>query len=133
MNLQERIASTRAALAAIEVSIAQVEAALRMASNLNDVARLNDQLVSLKAQRTQLQLELSNLEASTVRVSAMAADAFPKVSPDNRKAARTISKELQRAVSDRRLIDAALSHSNEVLGRVSQLRTILSGSNTTED
>jgi len=130
MNLKERIAGTRAALAAIEVSIAGVEAALRMASNLNDVARLNNQLVSLKAQRTQLQMELANLETSLASVGAAA---LPKLTPGNRKAARAISRDLQKTVGDRRLIDAALSHSSEVLGRVTQLRSILSGSNTTED
>ena len=74
MNREQRIAEIRADLAAIEVSIANTEAALGTAKTLNEISRLDDELVSLKAKRTGLQMELNNLEAAGVEVKAMGAD-----------------------------------------------------------
>ena len=64
MTREERIAAIQAELADIERSIAETDARKRTATSVDEIARLNDELVALKARRTALQLELTNLQAA---------------------------------------------------------------------
>ena len=126
MNTEQRIAAIRMALAAIEGGISQIHAALSVTVSLDDVARLNDELVSLMAKRTQLHMELLNLEASLVTVSAPAAPAAKLSSADKREV-KELSKELQQSMADRRMVEAALANSGDVLGRINRIQTVLAG------
>jgi predicted nucleic acid-binding Zn-ribbon protein len=135
MTIEQRIAAITAALTAVEHSIAQTEAALRLAMTLNDIARLNRDLVTLKAKRTQLQFELMNLQAAQTAIAPMAAGAGAaaaapapvKLSSAQTKNARAIAKQLNESTEDRRMIEAARQHSEDVLRQVSSLQTLLSG------
>ena len=117
----------RSALAGIEASITKVTAAFALASNLNDITDLNNQLVSLKAERTRLQLELVNLEAAATEVAPLAMRAGGKLSPDERKQAKAIAKQLDAAVANREMVTLALDQSKTVMAQVKQLRSIGSG------
>ncbi len=74
MTREERIAAIQAELANIERSIAETEARKSAATSLDEIARLDDELVALKARRTMLQLELANLQAAGNEVSALRSD-----------------------------------------------------------
>jgi len=126
MNTEQRIAAIRMSLAAIEGGIAQIQAALRVAASLNDIARLNDELVSLMAKRTQLQLELLNLEASLVKVDPAAPPAT-KISAADKKEVKGLSKELQQSMADRRMVEAALANSGDILTNINRMQSVLSG------
>ncbi len=126
MNTEQKIAAIRMALAAIEGGISQIHAALSVAVSLEDVARLNDELVSLMAKRTQLHMELLNLEASLVTVSPPAASPA-RLSAADRKEVKELSKELQQSMADRRMVEAALANSGDVLGRINRIQTVLAG------
>ncbi|MBL0156511.1 MAG: hypothetical protein IPP47_05340 [Bryobacterales bacterium] len=126
MNTEQRIAAIRMSLAAIEGGIAQIQAALRVAASLNDIARLNDELVSLMAKRTQLQLELLNLEASLVKVDPAAPPAA-KISAADKKEVKGLSKELQQSMADRRMVEAALANSGDILTNINRMQSVLSG------
>jgi len=126
MNTEQRIAAIRMSLAAIEGGIAQIQAALRVAASLSDVARLNDELVSLMSKRTQLQLELINLEASLVKVDAPAPPAT-KISAADKKEVKDLSKELQQSMADRRMVEAALANSGDILTNINRMQSVLSG------
>ncbi|HEY3444538.1 MAG TPA: hypothetical protein VGK29_27555 [Paludibaculum sp.] len=126
MNTEQRIAAIRMSLAAIEGGISQIQAALRVAASLSDIARLNDELVSLMSKRTQLQLELLNLEASLVTVSAAAPPAA-KISAADKKEVKNLSKELQQSMADRRMVEAALANSGDILTNINRMQTVLSG------
>ena len=97
-----------------------------MAASLSDVARLNDELVSLMSKRTQLQLELINLEASLVNVDADAPPAA-KISAADKKEVKDLSKELQQSMADRRMVEAALANSGDILSNINRIQTVLSG------
>ena len=124
----------RSALSGIEASITKVTAALPVASNLNDISDLNDQLVSLKAERTRLQFELANLEAAETEVAPLAmtagggtvtaAGSPRKLSADDKKHAKALTKELDAAVGDREMVTLALDQSQKVLDKVKELRDI---------
>jgi hypothetical protein len=132
MNIEQRIAAITAALTAIEHAIAQTEAALNLAMTLNDIARLNQELVTLKAKRTQLQFELINLQAAQTGIAPLGmapASAPAKLTAAQSKDARAVAKKLTSSTNDRRMVDAALSHSGEVLSQVSSLQLLLSGHN----
>lgn len=131
MNTEQRIAAIRMSLAAIEGGIAQIQAALRVAASLNDIARLNDELVSLMAKRTQLQLELLNLEASLVKVDPAASPAA-KISAADKKEVKDLSKELQQSMADRRMVEAALANSGDILTNINRIQTVLSGASAPE-
>lgn len=130
MSVQQQIAAITAALTAIEHAIAQTEAALNLAMTLPDIARLNQELVTLKAKRTQLQFELINLQASQTGVMPLGlatASAPSKLTASQGKQARALSKVLAKSSEDRRLVEAALAHSGDVLTQVSSLQLLLSG------
>jgi hypothetical protein len=125
-------------LAAIENSITTVNAALLQASSFDDFTNLQAQLVRLKAERTRLQLMLINLESAEAAIPmAMAAgssaprEAAPKLSSDEKKVVKEASKALDASVSDRRVVQAALDQSNEVLDNVTKVQSILSGRKNT--
>jgi hypothetical protein len=126
----------RSSLRGIEGSIATVDAALRLASNLNDISSLNDQMVSLRAEQTRLQLELANLEAAKITVAPMTGTMLVRLAPiapkpkkmsaEDKKAAKHATKKLDAAIADRRVVVAALDHSSEVLGHIDTLRKLTS-------
>ena len=126
MNSVQRIAAIRMSLAAIEGGISQIQAALAVAASFNDIARLNDELVSLKSKRTQLQFELMNLEASQATVADPAAPTA-KISAADKKAVKDLTKELQLSMGDRRMVEAALANSGDVLKKVGRIQSVLSG------
>ncbi len=68
MDREQRMDGIRAELSAVETSITTVEAALLTAASVDEIARLGDDLTSLTASRTELQLELNNIEAAGVEV-----------------------------------------------------------------
>jgi predicted nucleic acid-binding Zn-ribbon protein len=132
MTVEQRIAALTAALTAIEHAIAQTEKALDLAGTLNDIARLNQELVTLKAKRTQLQFELLNLQAAQTGIAPMgleAAHAPAKLTSAQSKNARALARALTASSNDRRMIEASLSHSADVLSQVSALQMLLSGRN----
>jgi hypothetical protein len=125
----------RSALAGVEASITQVTAAFPLASNLNDITDLNNRLVSLKAERTRLQLELVNLEAAGTEVAPLAmtagggaptppARSETKISAEDKKRAKAVAKELDATVADRDMVTIALGRSQKVLEKVRELRSI---------
>jgi len=126
MTTEQRIAAIRTALAAIEGGISQIQAALRVAASLDDMARLNDELVSLMSKRTQLQFELINLEAS---LAAFDPPATPpvKISAADKKEVKAITRELQQSMADRRMVEAALANSGDVLKNISRIQTVIAG------
>jgi hypothetical protein len=144
MTVEQRIAAINAALNAIEHSIARIEAALRLAMTLADIARLNQELVTLKAQRTRLQFELINLQASQTTIAPIGAaaaagggpappPAVPKMTSAQNKNAREVAKQLAKSADDRRMIEASLMHSTDVLQQVASLQTLLSGNDLEDD
>ena len=64
MMREERIAAIQVELVGIGNSIAETEAKKSAATSLDEIARFDDELVALKARRTSLQLELTNLQAA---------------------------------------------------------------------
>ena len=130
MNVEQRIAAITAALSALEDAIARTEAALNLAMTLNDIARLNQELVTLKAKRTQLQFELLNLQAAQTGIAPMGAATAGtpvKMTGAQNKEARALVRKLATSTADRRMIEASLSHSDDVLAQVSSLQMLLSG------
>ena len=130
MTVEQRIAAITAALAALEHAIAQTEAALNLAMTLNDIARLNQELVTLKAKRTQLQFELINLQAAQTGIAPMGAavaNERVKLTGAQSKDARALVRKLTKSTDDRRMIEASLLHSSDVLAQISSLQMLLSG------
>lgn len=130
MTVEQQMAAITAALTAVEHAIAQTEAALNLAMTLADIARLNQEVVTLKAKRTQLQFELINLQASQtgiVPLGMAAAKAPSKLTATQGKQARSIGKALMKSSEDRRMVEASLAHSADVLTQVSSLQALLSG------
>ena len=130
MSVAQRIAAITAALTALEHAIAQTEAALNLAMTLNDIARLNQQLVTLKAKRTQLQFELINLQAAQTGIAPMGgltADEPAKLTGAQSKSARALAKKLSTSSSDRRMVEASLLHADDVLDQVAALQVLLTG------
>ncbi len=67
----DSISDIQAQLADNAAAIADTEAKKRAATTLSDIAGFDDDLVSLKAQRTVLQLKLANLQAAGDQVAAI--------------------------------------------------------------
>jgi len=74
MTREERIAAIQAELADIESSIAETEARKSTATSVDEIARLDDELVAMKARGTTLRLELANLQAARDEVAAVRPD-----------------------------------------------------------
>lgn len=66
MSNDQQITAIKNALAAIDTSIAQTEAALRTASNPDDIRSLTSTLVDLRSERSRLQAQLDNLESAQI-------------------------------------------------------------------
>lgn len=113
MDRQERIATLRKALAAIERAIAQTQAALRTA-NPDDTLRLTSQLADLEAERQGLGFELDNLQ--------MAAGEIAAISPDSAAHIRELSADLDRVIVVNATASATLDFASTVLSKVSDLR-----------
>ncbi len=77
MTKEEQIAGLEVALAAINAQIAQQEAALRAASDPDDIRSITSTLVELRSEQTRLQAQLDNLRAAAVEVSALGAKPKP--------------------------------------------------------
>lgn len=69
MTKEDRIAAIQAELASIDRAIAEKEASKSTATTVDEIARLDDDLVSLKGRRTTLQMELTNLQAASDEVA----------------------------------------------------------------
>jgi hypothetical protein len=134
MTREEQIEAIQAALVAIEKSIGEAQLALTQASTVDDVARLNNQIVRFKAKRTELQLKLLNLEAVGPEVAvagarAAAAAAGPRAAFTAKETSRgrALTRELGKASADRQFVDAALKNSAAVSAQVDELIALLSG------
>lgn len=125
MITEQRLKANRMPLAAIEGGISQIQVALRVAASPDDIARLNDEFVSLHSKRT-LQFKLVNLEASLAVVDAPAAPQA-KLSAADRKEVKSLSKDLQQSMANRRMVEAALANSGDVLGNITRIQAVLEG------
>jgi len=72
VNKAQRITALERALAAIEVAIARVEAALPAGGDTSDVKRLNAQLATLKASASNIGVQLANLRAAEAAITPLA-------------------------------------------------------------
>jgi hypothetical protein len=113
MDRQERIDAIKTGLAALDTAIAQTESALRAASNPDDIRSLTATLVGLRSERSRLQAQLDELEASAVDVAAPGATA----------AAISASLEsLDAAITDRSVVKATIEFANRVHDDAKTLR-----------
>lgn len=115
MSRQEQIAAIKTALAALDTAIAQTEAALRTASDPDDIRSLNARLVDLRSERSRLQAQLDELEAAGTEV------------PAPTEAIAPLKEALARTMDDRRIAKATLAASKTVHGHAKKLRQALGG------
>jgi hypothetical protein len=113
MDRQERIATLRRALAAIDRALAQTQVALRTA-NSDDTLRLTSQLADLQAERQRLGFEVDNLQ--------MAAGEIADISPDSAARIRALSGDLDRVIVANATASATLDFASTVLSKASDLR-----------
>ena len=135
MNKDQQIAAIKAGLAALDSAIAQTEAALRTASTPDDIRSLTSTLVDLRSERSRLQAQLDNLEASSVEVQPLGIGASaPKIatkSAASKQEVKALHKQLTGAVTDRSVVDATLKFATGVKHAARRLRSIgESGPNT---
>jgi hypothetical protein len=128
MDKDQQIAAIKAGLAALDSAIAQAEAALRTASTPDDIRSLTSTLVDLRSERSRLQAQLDNLEASSVEVQALGINASaPKVaakSAVSKQEMKALHKQLSGAVTDRSVVDATLKFATGVKQAARRLRSI---------
>lgn len=120
MDIRQQIEAIKTGLAALDSAIAQTEAALRTASNPDDLRSLTSALVDLRSERTRLQAQLDNLEAASVEVqtSALATTVTP------------LHKSLEAALLDRSVVSATLAFAQSVHDQAKRLRS--AGAESTE-
>jgi hypothetical protein len=130
MGNDQQIATIKNALAAIDTSIAQTEAALRTASNPDDIRSLTSALVDLRSERSRLQAQLDNLESalSTSSPIAGATLAVPSGTPRAASPAKSdlklLHKQLGDAITDRSVVDATLKVATGVVKNAKRLRML---------
>jgi hypothetical protein len=137
MNLQQRIAAIQSALMAINTSIVQTQAALSVATTVQEMARLQATLVQLQAQRSQLQSMLNSLTAAaapgsmalpTADTSATAAVAAPKPTPStSRRMVDAAARRLRELTAAREVVQATIAHGEAVREQVEALTSALAG------
>jgi hypothetical protein len=117
MSNDDQIAAIKSALAAIDSAISQSEAALRTASNPDDIRSLTSNLVDLRSERSRLQSQLDNLEASSTEVQAIGGSNQMKA----------LGKQLDAAITDRSVVRATLKFSGAVKAQAKRLRILGGG------
>ncbi len=133
MSNDQQIAAIKNALAAIDTSIAQTEAALRSASNPDDIRSLSSTLVDLRSERSRLQAQLDNLESAQVITPAISAEALAVSSgtPRSVSAAKSdlklLHKQLGNAITDRSVVNATLKVARGVVKNAKRLRMLGDG------
>jgi prefoldin subunit 5 len=114
MDTQQKIDQIKTALAAIDNAIAQTQSALQSPStSADDVRALRATLIDLQTQRSQLNTELINLQASQQVVAdvnastAVEANVLPrKLSIAKTKDLKSIKATLDASILDRGVIQA---------------------------
>jgi hypothetical protein len=132
--MDQQIAAVRAALAALEATIAQTEAALNTATVPQDIVALRSVLVDLKAERVRLQFQLANLEAAAVEVQPLGAPApesapvagagARRMSAARRTQVKTLEKAMKSVLADRTVAKATIALANKVMANARKLRAI---------
>ena len=133
--MDQQIAAVRAALAALEATIAQTEAALNTATVPQDIVALRSVLVDLKAERARLQFQLANLEAAAVEVQPLggpategvAAGGVRRMSATQRTQVKTLQNAMKSALADRSVAKATIVLANKVMANARKLRAIGDG------
>jgi hypothetical protein len=125
MTTQEQIDAIKAGLAAIETAIARAQAALSEATTVDEVARLNNLIVNLKAKRTELQLQLLNLQSAAVAVAAPRAAQPRAFTAKESIQGRALTRGLNQAAANQKFVAAALKHATGVSRQVDQLGKLL--------
>jgi hypothetical protein len=114
MTKQEQVDAIKAGLAALDSAIAQTDAALRTASNPDDVRSLTSTLVDLRSERSRLQTQLDNLEAALVEVAP----------PARANAIAPLQERLTASLTDRTVVAATLTLAKSVHEQARELRSI---------
>lgn len=130
MDTEQKIDQIKTALAAIDNAIAQTQSALQSPStSADDVRALRATLIDLQTQRSQLNTELINLQASQQVAAganadiALDADVLPrKLSAAKTKDLKSIKATLDASIIDRGVIQATLTHGTSVLTTVKRLQ-----------
>ena len=130
MDTQQKIDQIKTALAAIDNAIAQTQSALQSPStSADDVRALRATLIDFQTQRSQLNTELINLQASQQVVAdvnastAVEANVLPrKLSIAKTKDLKSIKATLDASILDRGVIQATLTHGTIVLTTVKRLQ-----------
>lgn len=131
MNLQEQIDHVKAALVAVNTAIGQTHAALQNASTIEDMQALQNTLVDLQAQRSQLETTLINLQASqtvqpfTPEAANAPAIATLNISEERLSELGNLKSSLTASVVDRTVTKAILSHAGKVVKDAARLHSIL--------
>ncbi len=144
MNMQQQIDRIKNALAAVDNAISQTQLALQSPSTTSDDIRaLRSTLIDLQAQRSQLQTDLINLQASQTELSGLTDDSSeatqsrgtmgPKLTRAQSANVDTLHKQLSASIVDRSVVTATIEHATAVTDRVSQLRTLLNGTQETRN
>lgn len=127
MDKDQQIAAIKIGLAAIDSAIVQTEAALRTASNPDDIRSLTSTLVDLRSERSRLQAQLDDLEAAIVEVQPVAGAPAALASRAAKGSAtkadlKVLHKQLDAAITDRSVVDATLKFATGVKERAKRLR-----------
>lgn len=132
MNVQEQIDHVKAALAAVNSAIAQTQAALLNASTVEDMQALQNTLIDLQAERSQLETNLIDLQAAQTEVeplnsaSMQASSAAPlNLSQRQITEVHKLRDSLKTSVVARGVTEATLTHATKVAEDAAKLRTIL--------
>jgi chromosome segregation ATPase len=129
MNKQQQIEQLKTALAAIDNAISQTQAALASSSTTaDDVRSLRATLIDLQTQRSQVQTDLINLQASDTEVEPLAA------APPAAAVAETegLHKQLDASITDRTAVAATIQHAATVRDNASRLRAVIAGAPPTK-
>ena len=105
------------AIAGVEASIAQVQAALDIAIKRDDILHLTSRLADLQAELQTLRFELGNLQA--------AAGGIAEISPDSAARIQALGAELDERIVADATISATLDFATAVLGKAKELRDSL--------
>lgn len=117
MNVQKMIDSIEKSLTGVSVAIAQVTSALRAASTLADVKKLNSQLASLQATEFNLRMRLANLRAAGATV--------PSLTPQEVSSLKAATAALDSAIVDRTVVAATIAFASTVLSSAKEIEGLL--------
>ncbi len=132
MDLQEQIDHVKAALTAVNSAISQTQAALQNASTIDDMQALQNTLVDLQAQRSQLETTLINLQAAQTQVEPISrqttnASAIGTLNLNEERLSEigNLKSSLTASVVDRTVTKAILTHAGKVGKDAARLHSIL--------